>query len=318
MKNSEIAAIFNEIADILEIKGIAWKPRAYRQAARAIEALDKDVETLYRKGGLKILEEIPGVGEGLAKKIVQYIKTGKINEYERLKRTTPSHINLLMRIPGIGPKKVKKLNKILKITTIKQLEDAAKKHKIAKIPGFGEKSEQDILAGIYLSKKKKDRIPLQMAQTIANKIISKLKKLKEVQKISTAGSLRRKKKTVGDIDIIASSKNPKKIIDTFTKLKEVEKVLAKGPTKAIVILKAGVQTDLRVLPPESWGSGLLYFTGSKSYNIMMRKVAIKKGYKLSEYGLFNRQTNKMIAGKTEQEVCKKLNLKWLKPEKREI
>ncbi|MBW3017345.1 hypothetical protein KY316_03145 [Candidatus Woesearchaeota archaeon] len=318
MKNQEIAAIFYEMADILEMQNVQWKPRAYRTAARAIENLDEPIENIFKRGGLKELEELPGVGEGIGKKIVEYLKTGKINEYEKLKSQIPKHINILMKIPGMGPKKVKKLNKLLKISTVSQLEKAAMQHKIAKVPGFGQKSEQDILESIGIFRKSKGRIPLKQAQQMADSIVSKLKPVKEISKISVAGSLRRKKSTIGDIDILASSKNPKKVIEAFTSLPNVQKVIAKGPTKATVVLKSGVQADLRVLAAESWGAGLLYFTGSKNYNIELRKIAIKHGYKLSEYGLFDKQTGKMVAGRTEQEICKKLGVKYLKPEEREM
>jgi DNA polymerase (family 10) len=317
MNNQEIAGIFFEMADILEMQNVQWKPRAYRQAARAIASLPEDIKSVYKKGGIKLLEEIPGVGEGIGKKIIEFLKTGKVKEYERLKKIVPSHINVLMRIPGMGSKKVKKLNKLLNIKTVADLEKAARDHKIAKIEGFGEKSEQDILEGIALMKKSKGRISLKQAERAANKIISQLKKLKEVEKILAAGSLRRKKETIRDIDIIVSSSQPEKVIDAFTKLKDIQKVLAKGPTKATIIFKSGIQSDIRVLSPKSWGAGLFYFTGSKNYNIEMRKIAIKKGYKLSEYGLFDKQTGKMIAGRTEQEICKKLGVKYLKPEQRE-
>lgn len=317
MNNQEIAGIFYEMADILEMQNVQWKPRAYRQAARAISSLPEDVERIYKKGGIKLLEEIPGVGEGIAKKIIEFLKTGKIKEYKKLKKIVPSHINILMKIPGMGSKKVKKLNKLLNIKTVSDLEKAARAHKIAKIPGFGEKSEQDILEGIALMKKAKGRIPLKQAERVANKIIAKLKKLKEVKKILAAGSLRRKKATIRDVDILVSSTQPEKVIEAFANLKDIQKVLAKGHTKATIVFKSGIQSDLRVLSPESWGAGLFYFTGSKNYNIEMRKIAIKKGYKLSEYGLFDKQTGKMIAGKTEQEICKKLEVKYLKPEQRE-
>ncbi|MBR9691311.1 hypothetical protein GOV06_00850 [Candidatus Woesearchaeota archaeon] len=316
-KNLEIAAIFYEIADILELKNIQWKPRAYRQAARAIDSLGEPIEKIYKKGGIKLLKEIPGVGEHIAKKMIEYIKTGRIKAYEKLKKSTPTHISILLKIPGMGPKKLKKLNKLLKISTISQLEKAAQKHRIAKIPGFGNKSEQDILEGIALMRKSKGRIPLRQAERIAAPIIKKLKSLKQTKKITTAGSLRRKRPTIGDIDILVSSTQPKKIIEIFTKLRSIRKVLAKGPTKATIVLKLGVQVDLRVVPPKSWGAASLYFIGSKNYNIEFRKIAIKKGYKLNEYGLFDKTTGKMTAGKTEREVCKKLGIKWIRPEQRE-
>jgi len=315
--NQDIAAIFYEMADILEMQNVEWKPRAYRQAARAIDSLKEGVEKLYKKGGIKLLEEIPGVGERLAEKIEEFIKTGKVKAYEKLKKQVPSHINILMKIPGMGPKKVKKLNEVLNIKTVSQLESAARNHKIAGIEGFGEKSEQDIIEGIALMKKSKGKISLSQAEGIAAKIIRQLKKLKEIRQISAAGSLRRKKPLIGDIDILASSTEPEKVIDYFTKVRGIAKVLGKGPTKATIILKTGVQVDLRVLPPESWGAGLFYFTGSKNFNIEMRRIAIKKGLKLSEYGLFEKKSGKMVAGKTEQEICKKLGVKLPKPEERE-
>ena len=317
MKNNALAAIFYEMADILEMQNVQWKPRAYKQAARAIENLSSDVSSIFKKGGLKALEEIPGVGEGIGKKIIEFIQTGKIKEYDTLMKQVPSHIDVLVRIPGMGPKKVKKLNELLKISTVKQLEKACLDHKVSSLPGFGKESEQDILEGIYLMKKSKRRILLREAEAIAQKIISLLKKNRAVLKITTAGSLRRRRPTIGDIDILVSSKKSRSVVDSFVKQKGIEKVLGKGDTKATIVLKSGVQVDLRVVPPESWGAASLYFIGSKNYNIDMRKVAIKKGYKLSEYGLYDKKTGKMIAGRNEKAICKILGLKWLKPEDRE-
>lgn len=309
MTNDELAAIFYEMGDILEMQNVQWKPRAYRQAARAIESA-QDVSEIFKKGGIKALEEIPGVGEGIAQKIVEFLKTGKVKQYEKLKKTVPGHIDVLMKIPGMGSKKVKKLNKILKVTTVDQLEKACKQHKVAAIEGFGKQSEQDILDGIAMMKQSKGKIPYKQAITIARKLIAQI----NANKVSIAGSLRRKKALVRDIDILASSRNSKKVIGQFIKIKDIQRVLAKGSTKASVVLKSGVQVDLRVVKAESWGAALFYFTGSKNYDIEMRKIAIKKGYKLSEYGLF--ENGKMIAGKTEQQICKKLGVKYLKPEER--
>ena len=247
--NSEIAAIFFEMADILELQDVEWKPRAYRKAARAIEGNPRDLKEIYKKGGIKLLKEIPGVGKHIADKIVEYIKTGRIKSHRKLKKEIPSHVNVLMNIPGMGPKKFEKLNKKLKIKTTAQLEKAAKKHKISKIPGFGEKSEQDILENIELMKKSKGRIPIKKAKKTAYRIIKRLKPLKQTLKISTAGSLKRKKTTIGDIDILVCSIYPKKIISEFLKVPN-QKVIAKGNTKASLILKSGIQVDLRVVPPE--------------------------------------------------------------------
>jgi DNA polymerase (family 10) len=311
-KNLEIARLFYEIADILEMRGVDWKPRAYRTAAKALETMSADIEEVYKKGELF---ELPGVGEGIGNKIIEFLKTGNIKEHEKLMKTVPKHFIALMNVPFIGPKKAKRLFSELKISSVKQLEDAAKKHKIAKISGFGEKSEKDILEGIAMIKVT-ERKPIAKMLPIANKLVSQLKNLKEVENISVAGSLRRKRPTIRDIDIVASSKSPDKVIEAFTKLPDVQKITAKGQTKATIFLKSEVQADIRVFPPEQWGSGLLYLTGSKSFNIYMRRVAIKFGYKLNEYGLF--KGSKRIAGKTEEEVFKKLGLKYVSPEKREI
>ena len=317
-KNSKLAAIFYEMADILDLKNVAWKPRAYRQAAQAIEALREPIEDLYKKGCLERLEEIPGVGEAIAKKTEEFIETGKIKEHQRLLKTIPSHMRELMKVPGLGAKRIQKLNKILKIKNIKQLEKAAKAHKIAKLSGFGAKSEQDILESIALAQQAQGKIPLAEAEKAANKIVSQMKHVKELIKISVAGSTRREKPFVRDLDILASSDKPEKVTDAFAKLPEVQKVLGKGETKATVILKSGIQADIRVLKPESWGAGLLYFTGSKNYNIMLRKIAIKKGFKLNEYGLFDKTTGKTVAGKEEGEILKLLGVKYLSPHEREM
>ncbi|MFC1768839.1 helix-hairpin-helix domain-containing protein [Nanoarchaeota archaeon] len=314
MINKDLATIFFEMADLLETKNVEWKPQAYRAAARSLDSLKEDIIKIQKRGEL---EKIPGVGEGIAKKIVEYIKTGKIKAYEELKGKVTSHVSILIKIPGMGPKKLKKLNSELNIKTIEDLRKAALNHKIACLPGFGAKSEQDILENIDLLISSKGKIKFKEAEIVSNRIISQLIKLKDVEKISTAGSLRRKKPLIRDIDIIISSNNPEKVISKFSSLPGIKKVLAKGPTKATMVLNSGIQVDLRVLLPKSWGAGLFYFTGSKNYNIEMRRAAIKKGYKLNEYGLFNSK-NKIIASKTEKEICKKLGVKYLEPQQREI
>lgn len=316
MKNSEIASIFFEMADMLEIKGVRWKPRAYRQAARTIESMRDDIGRVYEEGGIGALEDISGIGEGLAEKIEQFLKKGKIKKYEMLKKSMPSHIHVLVKIPGMGPKKVKKLNKKLNVSTVKQLEKAAKQGKIREVEGFGEKSEKDILESISLMRKSKGRIKYKKAKKVADRIIRRLKKEKKVEKISEAGSLRRKKDTIGDIDLLVSSDEPEDIIEKFVSMDDVQRIVGKGSTKATVILQSGIQADLRVLPQESWGAGLFYFTGSKNYNIRMRKKAIKEGYKLNEYGLFDKKSGKQVAGETEKEICEKIGEEWTEPEKR--
>ncbi len=317
MKNLELAKIFNEIADILEIQDIQWKPQAYRKAASSIASLSIDIEKIYKKSGLKGLDSIPGVGKHLALKIEEYLKTGKIKAYKQLKKKVPIDLAELTHIEFLGPKKAKRLYKELKIKNIKDLEKAAKAGKIAKLSGFGEKSQQDILEGLGMYKLGKKRALLNIALPIAKEIIQSLNKLKEVKSAEYVGSLRRMKETVRDIDILVISNKPKKVIQTFTSLDNVKKVLAKGPTKASVVLKNNMHSDLRVLKPEEKGAGLLYFIGSKEHNIALRKIAIEKGYKLSEYGLFSRNTGKRIPGTSEKDIYKALSLKYIPPELRE-
>lgn len=316
MKNQEIAQIFYNIADILEMQNIQWKPIAYRKAARALESLSEPIEDIYKQGGIKALEEIPGIGEGLAKKIIQYLEKGKIDEYELLKKSLPKGLLDLVKVQGIGPKKAQMLYKKLDIKSVKDLEKAAKKHLIQKLETFKEKTEENILKGIELFKQKKERMLLGLALPQAREIISKLEKVEGVQHAEAAGSLRRMKETIGDIDLLVTSKDPMPVMESFTKMSSVKRILAKGETKSSVILKTGLQADVRVLEPSSFGSALQYFTGNKDHNIKLRTIAIKKGLKLSEYGLFTKKGDK-VAGKTEEGVYKKLGLPYIEPELRE-
>ncbi|MEA3430138.1 MAG: helix-hairpin-helix domain-containing protein [Nanoarchaeota archaeon] len=315
MKNLEIAKIFYEMADILDMKNVDWKPAAYRKAARSLELMSKDVELVVKKG-LKEVEKIPGVGEGIGEKIIEYCNTGKIKEYEKLKKKVPKSVDVLMKVPGMGLKKVKVLYNELNISTLKQLEVAAKKGKISKLSGFGKKSEEDILRGLELLKLSKGRVLLSLILPVAEKIKQKLKSLKEVSKVEIAGSIRRMKKTVKDIDILVVSKKPRQVMDYFCAMSDVKVVLTKGKTKSNVVLRSGIQVDLRVVESKSWGAALHYFTGPKDHNIKLRQIAINKGYKLNEYGLFSRKTGKFIVGKTEKEIYVKLGLKYIRPEKR--
>lgn len=317
MPNSELAGIFFGIADILEIQDIAFKPQAYRKAARALEALSGDVAEIYRRGGIKALEEIPGVGENIAKKIEEFIKTGRVKHYAELKSQIPRHIVDLLAVPGIGPKKIKRLNEELGIRTLEDLEAAAKAGKISRLAGFGEKSEEDIIKGLGLVRKSKERMLLGDALPIIREIEALLKSSGYVNNACSAGSVRRMKETIGDLDILVTSGKPGKVMDFFTKLPAVKKVIAKGTTKSTVILRNGLQADLRVVDNESYGSALQYFTGNKDHNIKLRSIAIKKGLKLSEYGVFDRKTGKRIAGRTEEEFYNALGMPAMAPEIRE-
>jgi len=315
MKNYEVASLLRNIAQLLEIKEeLVFKIRAYEKAALVIENLDEDIESVWKKGKL---DDIPGVGEALTKKISEFLETGKLDYYEKLKKQVPVKIEELGKVQGLGPKTIMKLYKKLNIKNLKDLEKAAKQKKIENIEGLGQVVEENILKSIKFTKASGNRFLLGTALDIAEEIKNKLKKLKQANKIEIAGSLRRKKETIGDIDILITSKNPGKVMDFFTNMEDVKQILAKGSTKSSVRLKEGLQADLRVLPEKTYGAALLYFTGSKQHNISLRKIAIKKRMKLSEYGVFNKRTNKLLAGKTEQECYKKLGLMYIEPEIRE-
>ncbi len=326
MNNRELAKIFYEMAQYMKMEEIDFKPFAYERAGASIEALEQDVEEIYKEGGVAGLEKISGVGKNIARKIEEYISTGNIKTYQRLKKKTPVNLEELVNIEGVGVKKVKILYRKLKIKNLKDLEKAAKAHKIAPLFGFGEKTEKNILQGIKFLKRSKGRFLLGEILPHVREIIERLKSLEEVEQISTAGSLRRMKETIGDADILVVSGKPSSVMDFFCSLPEVVKIWSKGNTKSSVRMENsfghvrnkisnGVDIDIRVVAKESYGSALQYFTGSKEHNIITRKIAIAKKLKLNEYGIF--QGKKMIAGKTEKEIYKILGMDWIPPEMRE-
>ncbi len=313
MKNKEVAELLFNIADILDMLGVAFKPRAYRKAARAIENLGEDIEVYFRSNRL---EEIPGVGKSIAEKISEFLETGKSSYYEELKKKVPEGVAAMVEIPGMGPKKAMVLYKKLGIKSISDLETAIKKKKLRGLRGFGEKTEQDILKGIELLKSGMERFLLGEALPIAEEISNRLRGLNGVERVEIAGSTRRMKETVGDLDILVISKNPQPIMKFFTSMIEVKRVLAEGSTKSSILLKNNLQVDLRVIPKESFGAALQYFTGSKDHNIALREICKKKGWKLSEYGLFDSK-QRMIAGSNEEGIYKKLGMSFIPPELRE-
>ena len=315
MKNQEVTKILSEIALYLEMKDIPFKPRAYDKAAHSVEALEEDIAGIYKKGGTRALEEIPGVGKGIAEKIEEFLKTGKIKSYEKLRKEIPVDIEGLIAIEGMGPKKVKVLYQKLNIQNVADLEKAAKAGKIRNLEGFGEKSEENILKGIEFLKLGGGRFLLGDILPIIRDIETRLSKLKEVEKIAVAGSIRRWQETIGDGDFQIVSRNPEKVMDFFVSFPGVIHVYGKGKTKSSVKLKNGMDLDLRVVREESFGSAMQYFTGDKYHNIHLRQIAIKKGYKLNEYGVF--RGKKQIVGKIEEEVYKVLGLDWMPPEIRE-
>ncbi|MBI4144334.1 DNA polymerase/3'-5' exonuclease PolX [Candidatus Woesearchaeota archaeon] len=314
--NKQISAMFYEMADILDFLKILWKPVAYRRAAMNISGLGRDLGEMYNEKGLRALQEIPGVGKAIAKKIEEYIKTGRMREYSELQRKMPKGLLELMNIPGLGARKAQVLYKQLKIKSISNLRNAIEQHKVCAVSGFGEKSEQNILKGLDILKRKGERILLSEAVPIAEMLANALKTVEGVETVDIAGSVRRRKETVKDIDILAISSSST-VIDAFCSMANVKEVIAKGPTKASVFLNEGIACDLRVIPKKSYGAAMNYFIGSKEHNIALRKIAIQKGYKLSEYGLFSRKTGKFIAGRTEEELYKTLGMQYIEPELRE-
>ena len=315
MKNEKIAKILFEIGEYLELDNIPFKPRAYQMAALSIDNLEEDIQGIYNEKGIKAVLEIQGVGKGIALKIEEYLKTGKIKYLEELKRRKTIDVKNLLKVEGLGPKRISFLNKELGITNILELKQAIKKNKLKELKGFGEKSQQNILESIAFVETSGLRYMLSEVQKDVSMILEKFKRLKEVEKIEVAGSYRRKKETIGDVDILIASSKPKKIMDEFTSFEGVSRVWGKGKTKTSLRMEKGFNIDLRVVPLGSFGSALQYFTGSKEHNVALRRLAILKGYKLNEYGLFKEGVLK--AGKDEAGIYKKLGLQFIPPELRE-
>lgn len=314
--NKKISQLFYEIADYLEMNDVPFKPVAYRRAAREIDNLPKDLAEIYQKQGEKGLLAIEGIGNNLSKKIVEYLETGKISLIERLKKEIPVNLEELNQLEGLGPKKIKVLYQQLGVYNLKTLEKALLEHKVANLFGFGKKTEDNLLKALKLLAKEKTKFSRDEITPVVNKLINFLKQIKEVKRVEVAGSFRRKKKEVGDIDLIVLSDQPNLVMKDFINFPDIVRVWAVGSTKASVRLKQGIDVDLRVFDKQSFGAGWLYFTGSKDYNIFLRRIAQKKGFKLNEYGLY--QKEKRVAGETEKEIYEKLGLSWIPPEKREV
>ena len=315
MTNAEISKILREIAFFLDMEGIPFKPRAYEKAASAIETVETPVEEIYRQGGLKAVEEIPGVGKSIAEKIATLAESGKLPYLEALRQKNPIDIERLTAVAGLGPKTIKTLYQELGIRTVDDLEHAAAAGKVRALPRFGEKSERKILKGIAFLKKSGSRHLLGEILPLIRGIEARLEQVPGVQRVAVAGSIRRRKETIGDGDLLAVSDDPDRVMDFFVRMPEVIYVYAKGATKSSVKLKNGVDVDLRVVPEESFGAAFCYFTGSKAHNIALRKIAMAKRLKLSEYGVFRGE--RPIAGRTEEEVYAALGLPFIPPELRE-
>jgi DNA polymerase (family X) len=287
--------------------------RAYRNAARSIGELGSDVTTLMQRG--TTLTDIPGIGEDLAKKIQEIIETGKCEFLERLHEEIPPAIRELLKVPGLGPKRVKLLWHALHIHTLEQLLQAAQEGQIRQLRGFGEKIEQKIIETAQARLNRARRFKHAVAAPYAEALARALRNVAGVEHVTVAGSFRRMRDTVGDLDIVVTAESGDAVMDRFITDKEVKEVIAHGPTRSSVLLKIGLQVDLRVVPNESYGAALVYFTGSKAHNIAIRRIAQNKGLKLNEYGVF--KDDERIAGETEESVYKAIGLPWIPPELRE-
>lgn len=321
MTNQQIAKIFYNISKMLEIKGEnRFRTIAYENAARTINKMPEDIVGIYKQGGVKALDKIRNIGEGIAKKIEELIKTGKMRYYNNLQKTVPLAQVELMEVPGIGPQTAKVLYKELKIKNIKELANAAKQGKISKLDRFDVKTEKNILKGISQLKKftkERKRMLLPVAFPIADEAISYLKKNKEVKKCDIVGSLRRMRETIGDIDIIVGTKEPKNITEYFSKAPFVKRVIAKGDTKCSIIHKKGARIDIEVLGLENYTSLLQHFTGSKEHNVALRTMAKDKGFSISEYGIKNTKTKKLYKPQNEKAFYNYFKMQYIPPEMRE-
>ncbi|MCR4393315.1 MAG: DNA polymerase/3'-5' exonuclease PolX [Dehalococcoidales bacterium] len=317
MNNAEIVKILQDIADLLELKGEnVFKVRAYQKAARSIEFLSEDVEKLVRENRLR---EVPGIGEAIEKKITELVNTGKLEYYEKLKAEFPEGIGSLLEIPGIGPRTALILTRELGITSVDELEKAIEDGRVARLPRMGEKTAQNILHQLRLLRKKKSeqRVPLGIALPVAESLVEAMKGIPGLKNLTPAGSLRRFRDTIGDIDLIGTADNPEEAIEAFVRLPQVKEILEKGSTKASVFVTENLQVDLRLVDHDSFGSALQYATGSKQHNIELRKRAERMGLSLSEYGITNLATGQLEKYATEEAFYHRQGLSYIPPEIRE-
>ena len=314
MKNSLVAKILEELADYTELEDEQpYRARAYRRAAQTIEGIPEQIEEIAER---KELTELSGIGENIEKKIVEILRTGKLKALEDIKKRLPVDLPSLKRVEGVGPKTILLLYEKLKVRNLDEFEAAVKSGKIERFPGLGLKSAERLLENISNARQRAGRVLLAEAIQISNRVVEQLKQIPHVERFAIAGSFRRRKETIGDFDVLIQTEEPASAIDLFTKKDEVKEVLSSGELKASVILQDRMQVDVRVISEESWGAALLYFTGSKEHNISLRTIAIQKGFKLNEYGLFD-TSEKVVASRTEEEIYGALGMDYIEPELRE-
>jgi len=312
--NVKVAAILDEVADLLELKEDSFfQVRAYRRAAREIESLTADVKDLYIRGHLA---QVPGIGKAIHDKVVEIVRTGELQYLKDLRNEFPAGLLQVMRVPDVGPKTAGRLYKDLKVTNLQDLRLAAEQHRIRRLKGFGERTEENILKGIRFLESGQGRTLLGYAYP-RGKALEEHIRSHGFPLVSLGGSLRRMKETIGDIDILVGSDDPQRAMDTFISYPQTEEVLLRGPTKTSIRLVDGVQVDMRVVEPSSYGAALQYFTGSKEHNVTLRSLAIDLGYKINEYGVYHKESGEKVAGETEEGVYSVLDMQWIPPEMRE-
>lgn len=315
MDNKEIAKLFSQYSDLLELDGAnTFKIRAMQRAVQIIENLPQTVKTLYEN---KELAKVDGIGKGIVDKIGGILETGKLDELDEIKGKYPDGLLDMMDVPGLGPKKVKLIYDELNIGSIDELKKAAEAGKLADLPGMGKKSEEKILKGIATKEASVGRYLIGQAYPIAKEIHDRLSAMKGVYESAIAGSMRRGKETVGDVDILVSAKDGEPLMNEFLATGEIDEVIANGKTKSSIRLNNGLQVDLRIVPKESFGAALQYFTGSKEHNVRVREIAVKQGLKVNEYGVYKTDGDEPVAGKTEEDVYQSLGMVWVPPELRE-
>jgi DNA polymerase (family 10) len=317
LSNQEIAHVLFEVATLYEMRDETYKARAYEHVAFGVQSFNRPVIELYAEEGRNGLKKISGVGEGIARHLEQLIQTGHLKRYDQLKKKVPVNIGELVAVEGVGPKTVRVLWEQLGIRNLEDLEKAARTHQIRKLPHFGEKSEEKILRGILFLKRSGGRRPLGFLLPEVRKLQEVIRAFPETDQSEIVGSIRRRLETIGDIDILVTSSQSEKVIERFVALPQVEHIYGYGGTKAMVRLTNGLDADLRVVEPKSFGSALIYFTGSKEHNIALRERALRQGWKLNEYGLFAGEEEISLGGATEEEVYEKLGLQYIPPELRE-
>ncbi len=314
VQNTEIAAMLDELADLLEIEGAnRFRVRAYRNGARTVAEHTRHMSALVAAG--EDLTALPGIGKELAAKIKEMIETGHLSKLEEVKQRTPGSLVQLLKIEGLGPKRVQTLYKELHITNLDELEAAAKQGRVRELRGFGAKTEEKILADLEQAREAEARTRLDVAESLIKPLVDYLRELEGVTRVEVAGSYRRRKETVGDIDILAIGEDGASIIQHFVEHEDINTVASQGETRSTVFLRSGLQVDLRVVPKESYGAALQYFTGSKAHNVALRTLAVKQGYKINEYGVF--RDDERVAGESEAEIYDLFDLAYVEPELRE-